>query len=77
MAAVFFDAVLSLRIEASTRAAALVSLDERSGIVGELTQGSIQPASAMPDPSRLTAWFPTELVARAWQSLRRGDPLER
>jgi len=77
MAAVFFDAILSLRIEANASTAPLVKLDERSGIVGELTQGSIQPPSAKLDPSRLTDWFPTERVARAWQSLRRGDPLER
>ena len=55
----------------------LAKLDERSGIVAELAQGSLQLPSDNPDPNRLTAWFPTERVARAWRSLRRSEPLER
>jgi pimeloyl-ACP methyl ester carboxylesterase len=77
MAAVFFDAILSLRIGSSESAAHLAKLDERSGIVAELAQGSLQLPSDNPDPNRLTAWFPTERVARAWRSLRRSEPLER
>jgi hypothetical protein len=54
-----------------------MKLDERSGTVGDLTRGSIEPPSGKPDPNLLTDWFPTERVARAWQSIRRGDPFER
>ena len=77
MAAVFFDAILSLRIGSSESAVHLAKLDERSGIVAELAQGSLQLPSNNPDTNRITAWFPTERVARAWQSIRRGDPFER
>lgn len=75
MAAVFFDAVLSLRVGTSATAASLTKLDERSGTLGELTGGSIGPPSGKADPNRLSDWFPTERVARAWESIRRGDPL--
>lgn len=76
MAAIFFDAILSLRVGAAS-ARSLLKLDERSGIIGELTWGSIEPPTGKPDPNRLTDWFPTERVARAWESIRRGAPLER
>jgi dienelactone hydrolase len=77
MAVVFFDAILSLRVGSSESVAHLVKLGERSGIVAELAQGSLQRPSDNPDPNRLTAWFPTERVAHAWRSLRRGEAFER
>jgi hypothetical protein len=80
MAAIFFDAILSLRVRSDASAASsapLALLEERSGIVGELVNGGLQPASDNPDPTHLTAWFPTERVARAWQALRRGEPFDR
>jgi hypothetical protein len=79
MAAIFFDAVLSLRVRSSASAPIpLARLEERSGVVGELIQGDdIRPPSDNPAPTHLTAWFPTECVARAWQALRRNQPFER
>jgi dienelactone hydrolase len=77
LAAIFFDAVLSLRIGPNASAAPLVQLDEQSGITGELAQGSLQAPSDNIGPTRLTAWFPTERVARAWQALRHSEPFER
>jgi hypothetical protein len=80
MAAIFFDAVLSLRVGSGGSAvsfAPLAQLEERSGIVGELVQGGLRPPSDNPAPIHLTAWFPTERVARAWQALRRSEPFER
>jgi dienelactone hydrolase len=76
MAAIFFDAVLSLRVGSGGSRASLAPLEERAGVVGELVQGGIGPPSDNPAPTRLTAWFPTERVARAWQALRRSEPFE-
>jgi dienelactone hydrolase len=80
MAAIFFDAVLSLRVGSAASAATfgpLAQLEERSGIVGDLVQKGLRPASDSPSPTHLTAWFPTERVARAWQALLRSEPFER
>jgi dienelactone hydrolase len=80
MAAIFFDAVLSLRVGSGGHAASfapLAQLEERSGVVAELIQDGLPPPSDNPAATRLTAWFPTERVARAWQALRRGEPFER
>jgi pimeloyl-ACP methyl ester carboxylesterase len=76
MATVFFDAILSLRVRSSASEPFLVQLDERSGVVAELAQATLQVPSDNPAPNRLTAWFPAERVARAWLCLRRGEPLE-
>ena len=62
IAAIFFDAVLSLRVSSSVSAASfapLAQLEERSGIVGELVDGGLRPPSDNPDPTDQTAWFPT------------------
>jgi dienelactone hydrolase len=80
MAAIFFDTVLPLRLGTPASApssASLKALDERSGILGDVVQKSIQPASDSPTPTYLTAWFPTERVARAWRALLRSEPFER
>jgi dienelactone hydrolase len=80
MAAIFFDAVLPLRLGSPASAAfpaPLTPLEERSGILGDVTQRSIRPASHRITPTQLTAWFPTERVARAWQALLRGETFER
>jgi hypothetical protein len=80
IAAIFFDAVLSLRVSSSVSAASfapLAQLEERSGIVGELVEGDLRPPSDNPNRTDLTAWFPTERVARAWQALRRSEPFDR
>jgi dienelactone hydrolase len=77
MAGIFFDAILSLRLRSDVNGASLVQLDERSGILGDLAQGGVQSPSGSPAPNRLTAWFPTERVARSWLSLRRSESFER
>jgi dienelactone hydrolase len=79
MAAIFFDAVLSLRIGSNASAASpLARLEERSGVVVELVRGDdLRAPSDNPASTHLTAWFPTERVARAWQALRRNEPFER
>jgi hypothetical protein len=77
MSGLFFEASLSLRVGSTANVTSLVQLDERSGVIGELTHGTLQAPSDNPAPGRLTAWFPTEHVASAWQSIRRGEPLDR
>ena len=79
MAAIFFDAVLPLRLGTPANAASsapLKALDERSGILGDLVQRSFRRASDSSTPTHLTAWFPTERVARAWQALLLREPFE-
>ncbi len=80
MAAIFFDAVLPLRVDAPASAASsapLTALDERSGVLGDLDRRSIRRVSDSSTPGHLTAWFPTETVARAWQALLLREPFER
>jgi pimeloyl-ACP methyl ester carboxylesterase len=81
MAAIFFDAVLPLRVGAPATspgpappAAPMMRLEERSGVVGELSGQPLRPASDTPDPTHLTVWLPTERVARAWRALSRSEP---
>jgi dienelactone hydrolase len=79
MAAIFFDAVLPLRLGTPANAASsapLKALDERSGMLGDLVQRSFRRASDSPTPIHPTAWFPTEHVARAWQALLLREPFE-
>ena len=80
MAAIFFDAVVPLRLGTPVNAqspAPLKALDERSGILGDLVQRNIGRASDSPSPTHPTAWFPSERVARAWQALLLREPFER
>ncbi len=80
MAAIFFDAVLPLRLgtpASAASSASLTALDERSGILGDVVQKSFRLASDSPTSTDLTAWLPTERVARAWQALLRREPVER
>ncbi len=79
LAAIFFDAVLPLRLGPPASAASsqpLTALDERSGVVGDLVQRSFRRVSDSSTPAHLTAWFPTESVARAWQALLLRQPFE-
>ncbi len=85
MAATFFEAVLPLRVGApapgpapvnggAPPAGPMMNLEERSGVVGELSGRELRPAADSPDPTHLTVWLPTERVARAWQALSRSEP---
>lgn len=79
MATVFFDDVLPLRLDTPTLAGAarpLSALDERSGFLGDFAQRRFRPASASSTSSNLTAWLPTQRVARAWQALLRRENFE-
>jgi hypothetical protein len=79
MAAIFFDAVLPLRLDAPANTASstpLKALDERSGILGDLVKRSLRSASDVPTATHLTAWFPSERIARAWQALLAREPFE-
>jgi dienelactone hydrolase len=85
MAAIFFDAVLPLRVGSNASVASpasaaspLARLEERSGVVVELIRGDdLRSPSDNLASTHLTAWFPTERVARAWQAFRRNEPFER
>jgi len=73
MGALFFEELLPLRIGPS----ALKPLDEKSGFIGDPKARTFQPASAPNPPAYPTAWLPTERVARAWQAVVTGQPLEK
>jgi dienelactone hydrolase len=80
MAAIFFDSVLPLRLGAPASAACsapLTALEERSGILGDLVRRSLRRPPDSSTPAHLTAWFPTERVARVWQALVLREPFER
>jgi hypothetical protein len=80
MTAIFFDSILPLRLGASPSATSfeqLTPLDEKSGILGDAVRRTFRPASNNPSDTSLTAWLPTERVARAWRSLLRQEPFER
>ncbi len=76
MAAIFFDAVLPLRLgtpASAASSASLTALDERSGLLGDVVQKSFRLASDdSPTSTHLTAWLPTERVARAAGSSAEG-----
>jgi dienelactone hydrolase len=80
LAAIFFDAVLPLRLgapAAAATAAPLTALDASSGVLGDLTQRTVRSATDGRTPTEPTAWFPSERVARAWQSLLRRESFQR
>jgi dienelactone hydrolase len=80
LAAIFFDAVLPLRLGApagATSGAPLTALEASSGVLGDLAQRTVHSAADRRPPAEPAAWFPTERVARAWQSLLRREPFER
>jgi hypothetical protein len=79
MAAIFFDALLELRVGGNATsvggsAAGIRKLEERSGVIAELSGKDLRPARDGPEPTHLTAWLPTERVGRAWQALSGGEP---
>ena len=76
MAEIFFDEILPLRLKAPG-GRLLTALDERSGVLGDIAQGRLRPASDSSASTALTAWLPTQRVARAWRALLRREPFER
>lgn len=74
----FFDEVLPLRLPASSSgsSATLNAIDERAGLIGELGARTVQPMGTGPAPGYPTAWLPTPRVARAWQAVVAGQPID-
>ena len=62
----FFEEVLPLRLGQS--GAGLTPLVEKSGFWGNTKTKTYRPASRDGVPDPLSAWLPTERVARAWQA---------
>ena len=73
MAIIFFEDVLAARLG---EGAALKPLTEASGILGDPKSKSFRPIADSPAPNYPTSWLPTQRVARAWQSLITGAPVE-
>jgi pimeloyl-ACP methyl ester carboxylesterase len=77
MAMIFFDEILPLRLNASmVTPGPLKVLDERTGFLGDITQRRVQSSSNSSASTILTAWLPTQRVARAWQALLRRESFE-
>lgn len=81
VAIVFFEDALALRIgnapASSERPAALKSIPEKAGFLGDLKAKTFQPVGDSPVPNYPTAWLPTARVARAWQALVTETPFEK
>jgi poly(3-hydroxybutyrate) depolymerase len=74
VAKVFFEDVLALRKTDSS--AALRTIPEKDGFIGDLKSKTFQPASRVNTPNYPTAWLPTERTARAWQAIVTEKPFE-
>jgi poly(3-hydroxybutyrate) depolymerase len=64
---VFFDEVLKLRTRNPD--GTLAKLEEKSGLLGDLTARTFAPLGDGRVPNYPTAWLPSERVARAWQDM--------
>ena len=73
VAVVFFEDILAARLDGSS----LRSLDEQSGLIGDLEAKTFQPIGDAGAPNYPTAWLPTPRVARAWQSLVTEKPFDK
>ena len=79
LAVVLFDDVIPLRLSgtaASNGKTELLPLDAASGYYGSLDSWAFGPAAEAERPRVPMAWLPTERVAKAWRSIRRGEPFE-
>jgi dienelactone hydrolase len=76
VAMTFFEDVLGLRFDAE-RAGELRALVEKDGFLGDVRAKTFKPAAAGGGATGPTAWLPTERVARAWQAMVTGQPIER
>lgn len=70
MAAIFFEDILALRLDSASVkgkvARPLRSVHEDSGYIGNLKTKTYRPRTEVKELDYLTAWLPTERVARAW-----------
>ena len=80
MSAIFFEDVLAMRLPASSpgddTAGRLRPLDEKTGFLGDFRAKSFHPMGLASAPNPLTAWLPTERVARAWQAVVTEKPFD-
>jgi poly(3-hydroxybutyrate) depolymerase len=68
-AAIFFEEMMTLRLPG------MRPLSEKAGYIGDLKTLTFQPV-ADKAPSVPTAWLPNERVARAWQAVASGRPID-
>lgn len=61
----FFEDVLQLRLKDG----ALARLEEKVGIIGDLSTHTFAPLGDGKVPNYPTAWLPTERVAKEWQAM--------
>lgn len=61
----FFEDVLQLRLKDG----ALARLEEKGGIIGDLSNHTFAPLGDGKVPNYPTAWLPTERVAKEWQAM--------
>jgi poly(3-hydroxybutyrate) depolymerase len=71
VAMVLFEDAMALRL---TDGAALKSLDEKSGFLGDIKAKTFQPLGEDKVPNHPTAWLPTARVAERWQWLVTEKP---
>ena len=75
----FFEDVMALRLGEAAAAdgtVALKPLTELGGWLADYTATEFVHFTAGSAPSAPTAWLPSERVARAWQAMVRGTPIE-
>ena len=73
-AVVVFDDMLNARLADDGR---LKRLDERAGLFGDPKTGTVQPVGDSKPPADYpVSWLPTARVARAWQAVIAGKPVE-
>jgi poly(3-hydroxybutyrate) depolymerase len=73
LGALLFEEVLPIRLAAAkpsgNELTPLVSITGGPGFVGDLKNGTFQPAASPGTPSAPNAWLPTERLAKAWQAV--------
>ncbi len=75
VAMMLYEDVLPLRLPADG-STALKPIDERTGFLGNLKEKTFTSAANGVAPNALTAWLPTERVARAWQAMLTEKPFD-
>ncbi|HUR19433.1 MAG TPA: hypothetical protein VMZ90_01410, partial [Vicinamibacterales bacterium] len=75
IAMMFYEDVLPLRL-GTTPNAALRSMDEKAGYLGDLKAHTTQPLAEATTPNYPTAWLPTLRLARAWEAMTTERPFQ-
>ncbi len=74
VALVLYEEALKLRVTPGSTV--LKSIDEKTGLIGDLDQKTYRVMGEDRAPNYPTAWMPTERVAKAWRALVTGEPFE-